>query len=90
MDIKLMISVPEPQVTEKAKPAPKLSPEEKVKHYIELIESGYKSDVEWLILNKIYKQLCGMKQNPRITNIISMIKPVLAKYGYHGVPAETK
>lgn len=89
MQIKLLVEVPTPEESSKPK-SPCLSPEERVRHYIDLIESGHKSDVEWITLNKFYKALCKCKKTPRVQNLISMIKPVLAKYGYHGVASEGK
>lgn len=83
MKLHLLIEVPSPEKTSKA-PC-KLTIEEQVRDAIELIESGYESRQEWLLINKVFSALSKKKPNARITNIINMIKPVLSKYGYHGV-----
>lgn len=63
--------------------------EEKVREAIDLVDSGYCSHTEWLMLNKLYESLCrNKKQGPRIQNLKKMIEPVLAKYGYHKVSTE--
>lgn len=85
MGIKIMVEIPTPERSERA-PSP-MSPEDRIRRYIELVESGHESSVEWLVLNKMYKDLCSRKKSPRIQNLIDMIKPVLAKYGYHDVTA---
>ncbi len=65
----------------------KKSVEDKVREAIELVESGYCSHVEWLMLNRLMTDLKKSKQkkSQRVQNLISMIEPVLSKYGYHGV-----
>ncbi len=62
--------------------------EDKVRQAIELIDSGYCSDTEWLMVNKLYKALRKRKPTPRIRNLLAMIEPVLAKFGYHEVTTE--
>lgn len=84
----IQIGVPEPAVTrQEGKEAP-MSVEDKVRHAIDLVDSGYCSDVEWILLNRFLKTLYNKKQTPRVKNLIGMIEPVLAKYGYHKVTAE--
>ena len=65
-------------------PAP-LSVEDKVRHTLDLIESGYCNHTEWVMLSKLYRALQQKKPTARIQNLKAMIEPVLAKYGYHGV-----
>lgn len=84
----IQIGVPEPKATsQEGKEAP-VSIEDKVRYAIELVDSGYCSDVEWIMLNKLLSSLYKKKQTPRVKNLIDMIEPVLAKYGYHKVTAE--
>lgn len=91
MQLKLSLTMPPPQPANQDKiAATGLSVEDKVKKAIELVDSGYCSDVEWLMLNKLYQSLKSKKQNDRVKNLISMIKPVLAKYGYHDVATNDK
>lgn len=84
--MKLLLKLEMPHETPHKEPVPNL--EDKVRQAIELVDSGYCSNVEWILLNKMYKQLCGMKKTPRVENLIKMIEPVLAKYGYHKVSSE--
>jgi hypothetical protein len=72
---------------QEGKEAP-VSIEDRVRHAIDLVDSGYCSDVEWIMLNKFLRSLYNKKQTPRVKNLIGMIEPVLAKYGYHKVTAE--
>lgn len=57
--------------------------EDEIRDSLELIESGYESNVEWKAIKGLYTQLTQMKQTERVRNLRSMIKPVLSKYGYH-------
>jgi len=41
MQIKVLVEVPPVEKTEKACTPPRLSPEERVRHYIELVESDF-------------------------------------------------
>lgn len=90
MKILIALGMPEPQAESPAKPKPaeRLSIEDQVRDAIECVESGYRSDVEWVLLNKLYKDLRGRKQTPRIRNLLKMIQPVLSKFGYHGTSSE--
>lgn len=94
-DIRIMIDVgnPEPASENKHDHAVPKKPtvEEKVREALECIESGFESHVEWTMINKLYKDLIASpKKNERMQNIISMIAPILKKYGYHGVSSEDK
>lgn len=86
---KLVISlqIPEPQVARATPPPVKRPPlEDQVREALELIESGNESRMEWILLNKIHACLKKKKKlSPRGKNIVKMIEPVLAHYGYHGV-----
>lgn len=88
MKIQIMLEAGMP----KSAPQPhdnKKSVEQQVKEAIDLVDTGYCSHVEWLLLNKLYKSLAARpKPTPRIKNLINMIEPVLAKYGFHGVSDE--
>lgn len=87
MKLQIMLELPPaPEQTEKAVCGPSI--EEQVKDALECINSGYDSAADWSMINKLYKALCTAKPNPRIQNLIAMIKPVLAKFGYHGVSNE--
>lgn len=83
MEVFVKLKMPEPGCSTKQPAPPPL--EDKVRQAIELIDSGYCSHVEWLMINKLYRKLCGIKQTPRVVNLKKMIEPVLAKYGYHKV-----
>lgn len=100
-EIKILLSMKSPPASKPPAPAKnsvqekheecckKPSVEERVKHALELIDSGYKSDIQWIMINKLYKQLCEMKKpSERALNIKKMIEPVLAKFGYHKVAEE--
>lgn len=85
MKVQLLIDVPSPEQTANH-PEP-LSVEDKVKHALELIESGYKSDVEWNMIHRLYKSLKALKKpSERAQNLLKMIEPVLNHNGYYGVP----
>jgi hypothetical protein len=81
--ILIQLEHPSPEETVQA-PEP-VSIEDKVRDAIECLDSGYKSDIEWIMLNRIYGELINMRSNSRIENLKNMIEPVLAKYGYHKV-----
>lgn len=81
--VKVLVSMDLPDAKQEQEPT--VSIEDKVKHMIELVESGYRSNVEWRTLNKLYADLKDMKSTPRIQNLMQMIEPVLAHYGYHKV-----
>lgn len=83
--IRIMLEVTPPPAEKTSKAKPAMSVEDKVRHALELIDSGYRSDVQWQMIMKLYKSLRTKKQTPRVRNLIKMIEPVLAKFGYHGV-----
>ena len=84
--ILIATGTPEPEQTSaRAQAAAKVPIEDQVRDAIECIESGRNSSVEWIMLNKLYAELRKRKPTPRIKNLIQMIEPVLAKYGYHKV-----
>ncbi len=74
-------------VPQEPRKCPKLSIEDKVKSALELIDSGHESAVEWRMINRLYRDLCKLKKNPRVENLKQMIEPVLAKFGFHKVTA---
>lgn len=83
--ISIQVCMPDPQGPNTSEKHLPLSIEDQVKDAIDCIDSGYKSDVEWLMINKLYSELEKKKPTPRVKNLMSMIEPVLAKYGYHKV-----
>lgn len=72
-----------PSRTGKILPEP-ISLESRVRDMIDCIESGYNSSVEWIALNKFYDSIKDRKDS-RARNLLEMIKPVMSKYGQHGV-----
>lgn len=81
MQLVLQLSMPEPGQTAE-RPAP-LGVEDQVRDLLECIDSGHDSGVEWLTIMKLHKDLLLMKKTPRVVNLIRMIEPVLARYGYY-------
>lgn len=86
-DIQLSVGISMPdQKQDQQESKPALSVEDKVRYMLDLVESGYRSDTEWKILNRMFRDLQAMpKKSPRVQNLIRMIGPVLSKFGYHGV-----
>lgn len=83
--IRISIAVPMPKPAQQEHRGPRCTPEEKVREAIDSIDSGNDSHVEWLLLNKLYKQMCELKRpSPRADNLKKMIEPVLQKFGYFG------
>lgn len=87
--LEMPIPEPKPLIIEKAsakEPSePKESVEDKVKAALECIDSGYDSNVEWSMINRLYRDLKALKKpNDRAKNLVNMIEPVLAKFGYFG------
>lgn len=85
--IRIELEMPEPHAPSTNEDACAIPLEDKVRGMLERVESGYKSDVTWIALNKLYSKLQEMKSNERIENLKEMIEPVLSKFGYHKVPA---
>ena len=84
--ISVALEMPSPSApVPEAPPAP--TPiEDQVREALDCIESGEDSGREWAFINRTYKALTEMKKpSPRAKNLIEMIKPVLAHYGYHEV-----
>lgn len=89
MKTRVMIEIGMPGPASGPPPAPSLSVEDQVRDALECIESGYKSDVEWTMVNKLYRALKAKpKLSPRAENLMKMIEPVLAKFGYHKTTTE--
>lgn len=87
--MKLSIAIDMGMPEKSTKPAiSKPSIEDDVREALDCIQSGHDSLVEWKMINKLYKQLREMKPSTRITNLINMMEPVMAKYGIHGTPAK--
>lgn len=85
----IIIKLDMPDTQAPSNKAPVRKPlEDRVRNAIELIDSGYKSDVTWLMIRKLYTKLQEMKPSPRVANLMKMIEPVLAKYGYHKTGAK--
>lgn len=69
----------------------KLSVEERIRDALDLIESGFDSHQEWILVNKVYRDLMGIpedKRSERVCSLIDMMDEVLKKYGIHGVAAD--
>lgn len=77
---------------EQPAPPPRTTPhmtvEQKVQELMDMVDSGHESMVEWDVLTKFYRLLCGCKQTPRVVNLKEMISPLLSKYGYYGIGPE--
>lgn len=94
--IKVMLELPMPapqpvpvQEKKEEKKEDTVSIEDKVREALECIDSGYESGVEWAMINRLYKDLKGLKKpTDRAKNLMKMIEPTLAKFGYHQVPAK--
>jgi hypothetical protein len=85
MQLKIMLKMDPPSAGKCGYPQrEESSVEEEIRKAIELIESGHDSCVEWKLLNKLARELRSRK-DPRSKNLMSMIDPVLQKYGMHGV-----
>lgn len=50
---------------------------------IDLVDSGNCSHVEWALLHKLYSALLRQKPTPHTLKLLSMIEPVLLKFGHH-------
>jgi hypothetical protein len=61
---------------------PKKTAEEKVKEWIEDVESGRPSRGQWCRLRRLFNCLANSKKlSPRGRLILEMIEPVMQKYG---------
>ena len=86
LGISIQLSLPNSETTSREAAHKKhscMSLEDKVRDMIELVDSGYDSAVEFIMLKKLYSSLCKKKQSPRVQNLKKMIEPTLNKYGYH-------
>lgn len=84
MRISIDLDMEEPQ---KISPPASRTVEDRVREAIECIESGFDSQSDWSLLLRLYKALLSYKKenraSDRMVNLMEMIHPVLAKYGYH-------
>lgn len=88
MKIQIALEMPEPKAEKSSEKLLPLSVEDKVRSALDLIDSGHESRVEWSMINRLYKALCNApKKNKRMQNLLDMIEPVLAKYGFSEVSA---
>lgn len=86
--IHVLLHTAEAPVPRKYADYPKASSvEDRVRALVESAESGSGPRTDWLILNKLYRDLSARKPTPRVSNLLALIKPVLARHGYHGVSA---
>lgn len=86
----ISLEMPTPEAPIPASPTTyQLTPEERVQDAIESVNSGQDSHRDWLFLNKVYQSIQG-KNSPRAQNLCKMIKPVLSKFGYHGMATNDK
>lgn len=86
--IKLAISLemPSAQSEKKYEDCKRPPMEDRIRECLENILSDRDSHEDWILVNKVYKALCEKKKlSPRGKNIVKMIKPVLAKFGYHQI-----
>ena len=81
MQVRIMLKMPPPETVapEHCKP----TPEENVREAILRVDSDRESEIEWNYLLRVYKKLLTMEKSHRVTNLIDIIHPVLAKYGRH-------
>lgn len=87
-NVRIMLDVGLPTEPPQMPQAMPLSVEDRVRDALDCIDSGYKSDVEWIMINKLYKSLAPRRgTSRRIDNLLQMIEPIMAKYGYHEVAA---
>lgn len=83
--LRLMIEMQEPPKPKKEEYSRyKIPVEDRVRDALENIDSGKESYRDWLFIKGLYDKLCSKeKPNKRVINLIKMIEPILAKYGYH-------
>jgi hypothetical protein len=62
---------------------PKQSVEDRVKEWMEDVESGRPSREQWIRLRNLFNKLANApKLSPRAQNIVKMIEPIMQKYGF--------
>lgn len=85
MQLKIMLNMEPPKAGSCAYPQKEeKSIEEEVREALELIDSGHESYTEWKMINKLARELRTRKDS-RSKNLLSMIDPILEKYGIYGV-----
>lgn len=90
MQISINMCMPDPGDQQQRQPPDLQRPsvEDQIREALECIDSGHDSHVEWSLVNRLYRSLKALQRpNQRALGLISMIEPVLAHYGYHGVAA---
>lgn len=81
MRLNLLIELPPPPPVELR---PQISVEDRVRDALNCIDSGHESPVEWRMVSRLFSYLQEKAQRSRREqNILDMIQPVLAKYGYY-------
>jgi len=87
--ISISLQMPSAEAPVRKPEASRVPVEDRIREALECIESGEDSAQEWILVNKIYKLLKSKKNlGPRGRNLIKMIEPVLAHYGYHGIDSK--
>lgn len=88
MEVKIQVltDTPPPPVQQR----PQVTVEDRVRDALDCIDSGYESPVEWRMVVRLFDYLLGKgKRSPREQNLVDMIQPILAKYGYYESPDAT-
>lgn len=84
--ISIQLEMPDPETSVPEAPAESQSVEERIQEAIDCIRTGEDTAMHWALLNRMFRTLSSIpRPSARAKNILSMIRPVLAKYGYHGV-----
>lgn len=85
IQLKISLAMPPRQTPEQEKARKKeCTIEQDVRDALEKIDSGFDSHVEWLMIRGLYKRLSAIgKPSKKAKNLMEMIEPVLAKYGYY-------
>lgn len=82
MRVQVMIDTPPPPRS--IPQQPHITVEERVRDALDCIDSGYESPVEWRMVCGLFQHLLKSgKRSPREQNLLDMIQPILAKYGYY-------
>lgn len=85
MELLVKLNIPSPGcASTPEKPDKLVIPlEDEIHQMLEKIDSHHESNVEWRAIKRFYTDLCKAKQTDRVKNLRKMIRPVLAKYGFH-------
>ncbi len=83
MELLLKLCIPSPGQPKEPKGPPPRPIEDEVREMLDLVNSQEESLIEWKALKRFYSDLCKRPQTPRIHNLREMIKPTLARYGFH-------